>query len=281
MKDTLAVLLTCHNRKAKTLTCLQNLFEASLPESIKKADIYLVDDGSTDGTSKAVLKEHPNVNVIQGNGNLFWNQGMRLAWSKAAKAGKYDFYLWLNDDVILDKLALIELFDCYKETLSSFNQMSIITGAFKNSKFGNEFSYGGRTESENIIPNGNLQKCKYINGNTVLVSKQIYNELGNLSSDYTHAMGDFDYGLRSLKAGFNNYTTKTYIGVCPINEQPKWSNPNIALKTRLKLFKSPTGLNYKEYIFFRKKFWGVKWIIFAVKAYIKVLFPSFYKKLRV
>jgi len=280
MNDSIAVLLTCHNRKNKTVACLKSLFDAMQTNNLRRVEVFLVDDGSTDGTSDAIREHFPDVNVIHGNGDLYWNQGMRLAWEMAIKQDNFDFYLWLNDDVLLEDLVLNEIFECYEEILNTYNQYALITGACRNSNFENVFSYGGRTDSENVIPNGELQKCKYINGNVVLIPKIIFDKLGNLSPDYTHAMGDFDYGLRSIEAGFQNYTTKNYIGVCPINDQPQWSNPEVPIRKRLKLFTSPNGLNFKEYIVFRKKFWGSRWIIFAIKAYIRVLFPALYNSIR-
>lgn len=277
MTNTIAVLITCHNRKPKTLACLEKLFELEKPKNFESPDIYLVDDGSTDGTSNAVKEQFSEVKIIEGNGSLFWNKGMRLAWEVAGKTKDYDFYLWVNDDVVLENYALIELFDSYNEAKIIHRKESIITGAFRNSKSGNHFSYGGRTDSGVVIPNGKLQSCRYINGNTVLIPKEIYTILGNLSPDYTHAMGDFDYGLRAIKAGFENYTTKRYIGLCSINDQPQWSDPKVPLKKRLKLFRSPHGLNFREYMIFIKKFWKRRWILFAIKAYLKVLFPSLYK----
>tara|TARA_R110001632_G_scaffold101693_1_gene209582 strand:- start:9048 stop:9899 length:852 start_codon:yes stop_codon:yes gene_type:complete len=280
MNKTIAVLITCHNRKSKTVACIKRLFELLLPNNLENLDIYLVDDGSSDGTSNAVKEIFPNVHIIQGDGSLFWNQGMRLAWETAVNVKEYDFYLWVNDDVILEEDALIELMGCYAEAKIIENHELIVTGAFRNSEFSNKFSYGGRTESEIVIPNGELLQCKYINGNTVLISKKIYSSLGNLSPDYTHAMGDFDYGLRAIQAGFKNFTTKKYIGICQTNEEPQWSNPKVPLKKRIELFRSPLGLNFKEYMMFRKKFWKTRWILFGIKAYLKVLLPSFYKVLK-
>lgn len=277
MKTTIAVLLTCHNRREKTITCLKSLFEATLPEEFS-LDVFLVDDGSIDGTSNAVLEQFPSVNIIQGSGNLYWNQGMRLAWETATETKDYEFYLWLNDDTNLDANALIELVVCSKEALKIENRPVIITGACRNTDDKKEFSYGGRTDTGPVLPNGSLQKCKFINGNAVLVSNEIYQKLGNLSPDYTHAMGDFDYGLRALKAGFSCYTTKRYIATCEIPEGfPAWCNPKTPLLKRLKLLHSPKGLNVKEYIIFRKKFEGKKYILFSIKVYLRVIFPNFYK----
>ena len=98
--QTIAVLLTVFNRKTKTLECLEHLYK-QIPLEGYKVDVYLTDDGCTDGTPKAVKELFPDVNIIQGNGNLFWNRGMYVAWEAATQIKDYDFYLWLNDDTYL------------------------------------------------------------------------------------------------------------------------------------------------------------------------------------
>src|SRR5688500_4668302 len=100
----IAVLMTCHNRKALTLACLEMLRRQPL---FAAENLFLVDDGSSDGTGDAVRQAFPTANVVQGDGSLFWNGGMRLAWDRAKAAGRdFDFYLWLNDDVKLSPDAL-------------------------------------------------------------------------------------------------------------------------------------------------------------------------------
>lgn len=275
----IAVLMTCHNRREKTIECLHAVYLAKMLSNYELS-VFLVDDGSTDGTYEAVHEMFSKVNIINGSGNLFWNQGMRLAWKTAAKEQEYDYYLWLNDDTVIDSFAIEELLECNVEAVKKDGKSAIICGACRESDTNELFSYGGRVGDDEVIPNGQLQKCTYINGNIVLIPNKVFNKLGNLSPDYTHAMGDFDYGLRAIDAEVNSYTTKKYIAVCPRNEAPQWSDSRVALKKRLKLFYSPRGLNYKEYILFRKNFWGIKWISFAVKAYAKVLFPSIYNTIK-
>ena len=46
------------------------------------------------------------------------------------------------------------------------------------------------------------------------------------------------------------------------------------------LFNSPLGLNIKEYIIYRKKFWKIKWVYFSFIAHAKVFFPSLYNKIK-
>ena len=110
----IAVLLTCFNRKEKTLRCLQNLKEQTLPDNVV-VTVVLVDDGSTDGTGDAVSKNYPDVNLIRSEGNLFWNQGMRLAWNTALQQRDYDYYLLMNDDTEIYSDAIMRLLVVEKE----------------------------------------------------------------------------------------------------------------------------------------------------------------------
>jgi GT2 family glycosyltransferase len=81
----LAVLMTCFNRKEMTLEALRSLFSQKQVEDLN-VTVYLVDDGSRDGTSQAVAERFPRVSILQGDGSLFWNGGMRKAFAEALTA---------------------------------------------------------------------------------------------------------------------------------------------------------------------------------------------------
>ena len=64
----IAVLLTCFNRKDKTLSCLTSLYQALCIYNNKVEDkvelsIYLTDDGCTDGTGDAVRDNFSDKNI--------------------------------------------------------------------------------------------------------------------------------------------------------------------------------------------------------------------------
>ena len=60
-----AVLLTVFNRKEKTLECLSRLFD-QLPVEDLQIDVFLTDDGCTDGTAEAVENLFPSVHILKG-----------------------------------------------------------------------------------------------------------------------------------------------------------------------------------------------------------------------
>ena len=273
----IAVLLTCHNRKEKTLSCLRSLYEATLPKGFL-FNVFLVDDGSTDGTSEAVKKQFPKVTIIKGDGTLFWSRGMHTAWQAAAKHKAYDAYLWINDDTFLFKNALKTMLQAAEET--SF--FSIICGNTCSEKDGS-ITYGGRiktNEEGRLVPNGQLQECTIINGNFLLVPKIIYETIGNIDWAFRHAIGDFDYGLRAIKAGFKNYVAYAYVGTCELNPTlPKWCLKETPIKKRFELLYSPLG--YAEpipFFIYEKRHFG---LLIAIKHFISInlraLIPQLWK----
>ena len=267
---TLAVLLTVHNRRDKTLECLQLLY-IQLPMESYQVDVYLTDDGSTDGTPEAVKEQFPDVHIINGNGNLFWNRGMYTAWQEAAKKD-YDFYLWLNDDTYVYSNMLCALL----KASSVKKDMAIIVGATL-SLDRKKITYGGRLVNGKIpTPDGILTSVQYFNGNIVLVPRYVYNKLGNLDYYFTHSKGDFDYGLRALKAGIEMYQVGECLGECDIHETlDKWCNPEVPFVQRWKMLNRPNGMPPKETFHLERRHRGLFIAIFHyITIHIRCMFPN-------
>lgn len=232
-----AVLLTCFNRKDITLRCLDQLYKQDLKVVM---DVFLCDDGSTDGTAEAVRKLYPEVTIVKGSGNLFWNRGMLASWRKACTTKDYDAYMWLNDDVFLYEDALREMLDC--STLC--DDKSIICGSFCTDR--GEFSYGGKDkDNKPLIPNGELRPVYWLNGNCVLVPKYVVSKIGLLDGMFQHHMGDFDYGLRALEAGINVCSSRKFIGECAKNPiaSCRGRKSGVSMVKRFKRLYSPLGDN--------------------------------------
>ncbi len=67
--NNLAILVSCFNRKEKTLACLKTVF--SQLDHQFKFTVYLMDNGS-DGTSEEVRELYPDVQLSYGNSSIFW-----------------------------------------------------------------------------------------------------------------------------------------------------------------------------------------------------------------
>ena len=274
----IAVLLTCHNRVGKTLSFLRSLVRIERPVECR-LDVFLTDDGSTDGTGEQVrafaktASSNIDIKVVEGSGNDFWCGGMRRAWREAIASDRdYDFFLWANDDVELYPDALMELLQAAHR--GSGISLGVVCGCFCDPDSG-EFTYGGRDERRLLLPNGNPQKCRYIHGNTVLVPRSTFEKIGMFDSRWTHGFGDTDYGLMCIKAGLTCLTTTKYIGTCSQHKiKAPWFSSKVPFCKRWELMWRPVGGSFREFVMFRRKHYPFRWPIDAVKFFVQVLFPK-------
>jgi GT2 family glycosyltransferase len=236
----IAVLMTCFNRVQTTVNCLDHFYGCQRPEGWQ-LDVYLVDDGSPDGTGRIVAQSFPDVRIIQGTGHLYWCGGMRLAWKAASEAADYDGYLWLNDDTLVFPSALSEIASAWAEASGRQAAAAIICGCTCNAQK-TRCTYGGRSAAGALIdPTGQSARVDFINGNMVLVPKEVFLSVGNFPGYFTHALGDFDYSLRAEKVGHHSYITGNYVGVCEKGADPSWIDSAVPFSKRVRTLYSPKG----------------------------------------
>ncbi len=271
---TIAVLLTVFNRREKTLQCLERLYR-QVPLEGYEVDVYLTDDGCTDGTPEAVAAQYPKVRVIHGGGDLYWNRGMWTAWDTAARARDYDYYLWLNDDTFVRDRMLQVL----TAAATATHDEAIIVGATEDIAH-QAITYGGRRKGKGIPrPDGTLTEVDYFNGNIVLIPQSVYRVLGNLDHYFTHSKGDFDYGMRARKAGIRMLQAGEVLGEC--DEHPtldKWCNPDVPLAQRWKMLYRPNGMPPLETFHLEKRHCGLFTACFHfVTVHVRCLFPRLWR----
>ena len=216
-----AVLMASHNRVGQTLQCLHAIFHADWPPGVVFA-VFLVDDGSTDGTPEAVAQQFPDVSLIRGTGSLYWCNSMRLAWDHAARED-FDFYLWMNDDTILLPGALTAIFRAWDEASSAGTHDVIVVGSCRDPSSGRH-TYGGLLRPGRhparllpVEPSNHPQLCDTFNGNLVLVPRSVFRRIGSIRS-FAHAIGDNDYGLSARAAGCDIVVAAGYQGECAHND---------------------------------------------------------------
>lgn len=221
----IAVLMTCHNRREKTLTALASLRgQRGLPNGTTLS-VHLVDAGSTDGTAQAVAERFPDVEVMTVGTDVFWGEGMRIASRNSRRDGApgWTHQLWLNDDVELTDDALAHLL----ATAEQVGGEAIVVGPMRSSD-GARTTYSGsrrtlprwhpRSHRFSLVdPTGRPEPCDSCNGNVVLVPRTVRDRLGDIDPRFKHSMGDCDYGLRARRSGIPVYVAPRHTGTCDTN----------------------------------------------------------------
>ncbi len=279
-KTRIAVLMTCFNRRATTLAGLRSLQQQTGLDDCELA-VYLVDDASSDGTAEAVQKHFPGVNLLHGDGSLFWNGGMRRAFAEAMTAD-HDAYLWFNDDTVLLQDAVHRLLASARAWERQHGP-AITVGSVQDPGTG-AHTYGGFTMRRSglsmslqpVLPDPNhLLVCDSMNGNFVLVPSEVVAVLGNLEEKFRHQIGDVDYGLRARAANLAVVLAPGYFGFCSHNSsRGTWRDRSLSFRKRWSNLLSPKGAPLREWLLYTRRHYGWRWPLYFASPYLKTIMTS-------
>jgi GT2 family glycosyltransferase len=258
-------LLTCHNRRALTLSCLERLLHQGLPTEASLS-VILVDDGSSDGTADAVRESFPEVRVMRGPGNLYWCGGMRVAWKEAVVSDP-DYYLLVNDDTLIVDNAVKKLLE-----LAGAPSERVIAVATIADDTSGEVNYGAVNLKAGLLAPSDKADCDTFNANCVIVTRKVYQELGIFHASYTHAMGDTDYGIQARRQGIAIRKSDSFLGTCGSNAVTlTWRDSSLPRRKRLQLLQQPKGLPFREWIVFCRRNYRWRWPYYTFSPILRIL----------
>lgn len=269
----IAVLVTCFNRRETTLSCIERLRKQTFFSTV-----YLVDDGSSDGTSDAIRATFPDVKIYSGDGNLYWAGGMRLAFSEALKTG-HDYYLWLNDDTILFEDAIERLIKTHNELLDGGQGHTIVVGSVQDPAT-KKLTYGGRVKTKKLLsfkdqpvePGSQPVRCDLFQGNIVLIPQEIAGAVGNIDSAFTHNFGDLDYAFRTVNLGYSIWIAPGYMGECPQNSvSGSWVDMSLSPIARLKKVSQIKNFPLYAWTTYVRRHAGFFWFLLWPLPYVRAL----------
>lgn len=270
----IAVLMASHDRVTTTLRCLGSLRAQTITDV--RIEVFLVDDGSTDGTTAAVAERFPEVHVVEGSGDLYWSGAMRIAQTEARRIAP-DFLLWLNDDVDLDADAIERLLAAHRQLVDRDEAASIVVGGVADPTT-SRTSYAGvvrpdrrrPTRFELLEPTDALQRCDSMNGNLVLVPELVFRRVEGFDGSYRHAMSDFDFGLRATAQGCAVWLAPGTFGTCAKDHSDSpWSNPDLGLVRASRILVSTKGLPPRDWLRFTRRHAGPAWPLYFASPYVR------------
>ncbi|MEU2408075.1 glycosyltransferase family 2 protein [Streptomyces rubiginosohelvolus] len=222
----LAVLMTSHDRRARTLSALRALEEQRGLPTRTTLGVHLVDTGSTDGTPEAVRLRHPAVEVMSVGADVSRNQALRIASRNSRSGGggggpldgtpggpshAWTHQLWLDDGVELFRDALATLL----RTSEAAGSDAVVVGAVRNA-YGDTVYSGRRGWSLTLVEPGahRPERCDTYDGRVVLVPRAVYDLVGDPDKVFRHRMGDYDHGRRARRAGVAAFVAPGHAGEC-------------------------------------------------------------------
>ena len=266
-----AAVMAVYNRRELTLECLRSLYAQQVPSMV--LDVFVLDDASGDGTSEAIAEQFPDVSVLHGDGQQYWNGGMRRAFATAI-AGDYDYYLWMNDDTVLGDTGLAVLLDTARELRERGEEAVIVAGSTMHPSTG-ELTYGGvvhphrwRPLRSVLVEPGDVPlPCDTMNGNATLIARTVVQRIGNLDPVFVQQMGDFDYGLRARAAGCSIWIAPGAVGTCA--SHPERRTDEQPLGEELRRLWSLKELKPGPWWVYCRRWAGKLWPVYWMSPYVR------------
>ncbi|RZK24658.1 MAG: glycosyltransferase family 2 protein [Hymenobacter sp.] len=203
----LYIVIPVFNRWHYTRECLESLRQ----QTSQDFRTVVVDDGSTDETAAALARDYPEVEVVTGDGNLFWTAGVNAGIRRALALGA-DRVMTMNNDVVAAP-------DFVAQMLAAAAQNpTAVLGALEFDADTGEAIYGGerldfRTNTRHDlleeVPAGQrtgLHPVTYLPGRGLLIPKAVTDKVGLFDEKrLPHYLADFDYTSVARRAGFPVY----------------------------------------------------------------------------
>ena len=225
IKTRVAIVTPVHNRRDITLQCLKSLSRLNL-EGLDVRTI-VVDDGSTDGTSAAIGESFPDVEIVRGDGNLWFTEGTNVGVRVALEKDP-EFVLMMNDDQVFDADFLQYLVETATRYPRSVVGSLLLLWDKPHKLFQTsplwETAYGGWRHWQNqtvwTIPR-TAWEVELIVGNCVLVPVEAIRECGVMNSTKYPNFGDAEYTPRLRRNGWKLLIDPRARVFCQPNTIPK------------------------------------------------------------
>jgi glycosyltransferase involved in cell wall biosynthesis len=164
--------------------------------------VIVVDDGSTNGISQKIQDRFPGVEVLTGDGNLWWAGGMRMGMARAVEH-EADVICWLNHDCIPDPGTIAALAEEAVNRGMGAVSAWCATRGYENAPVNPGFRNFKPIPLEELLTSEKVT-VDGVNGNCVAMNADAIRSIGLPDQKRHPHYGDGPYTWRLYKAGLTN-----------------------------------------------------------------------------
>jgi GT2 family glycosyltransferase len=252
-------IIPIHNRLAHSIKCLESIHNCVS----NSYSITVIDDGSSDGSSDYIFENYPSINLIKGDGSLYWTGAIKLGVESVLKyAKKNDYLMSLNNDVVLSSTTILELLKegknnrkCLYNALSislADKDKTITSGTIIKSWLLNTTYHIFNGVSYSKLSNFNPVEVDLLTGRSVLYPVELFQSIGNFDSKFfKHYGGDDEFSNRAKKGGWKLYVVPK--AIVYVDQETTGLNPSARSLSIIQLMKSLFSINSTNNIFVRTR----------------------------
>lgn len=283
----IAILIPVFNHLDYTKTCLHNLNSTLQEADIRENfPVIVIDDGSTDGTSEWIGKHFPDVELLLGDGKLWWSGGINRGAKHAVDNLKCDYVLLWNNDIQIDRAYFLS---CLRLAESYDNDTLLGSKIYADPERKTIWSMGGYFHPKSgktgmhafMVPDSEEYnkpvEVDWITGMGTLVPVNVIHKIGYWDEkDFPQYHGDTEFTYRAKINGFRNVIHPEMVIWNDITNTGLSHQDNF--KTLLKLLSDKRSLYYlKVNLKFHKKYaTSIFAYWFLIDRYFR-LFGGFFK----
>lgn len=205
-----------------------------LQSTYKNYKILLVEDACTDGTVEHCRAEFPEVEIVRGDGDLWWsgatNAGTRLALEQGA-----ELVLWINDDIRVEPETLKHLVNSFERN----GGRSIVCARIR--LLGSEYEWRGdpppwhpdikEWKPLELPADGDLPINHPPGGQGVLIPAQCFRDVGFLDrANFPMNWADHNFHYRAMKGGYSYFISPKAVVWERANKNPPEANTIFTLR---------------------------------------------------
>jgi GT2 family glycosyltransferase len=207
-----AVVVPAHNGRRYTEACLRALHGVE-----GEFAMIVVDDGSTDGTESMIRERWPHVDVVRGNGLLWWSGSVNLGCRRAIERGAKVVVLLNNDDVGFSNNLVTRLAFHASTREACVSAVAVDRAPNPDGlvlQAGGTLSWGLRGAALKDVgvryqPTSDLVPCDWLPGNALAFTVSIFKSLGGFDARrFPQYRGDADFTLRARRSGIDCFVAR-------------------------------------------------------------------------
>ncbi|MBU4348136.1 glycosyltransferase family 2 protein [Patescibacteria group bacterium] len=229
-KPKVSVIIPSWNRKEDLDITLKSIFS----QNLKDLEVIVIDNGSTDGSSKMVGKKYPEVILIKNKKN----KGVSIAKNQGIKRSQGEYILFCDSDIEMT----------HKNCIS--NMLEILEKNLKIGAIGGEaYIISGKIETKKKVITLNcetatyimdnkhyqLEECGYVATCNCMMPKRLILKCGGFDSKIIYGGEDKEIGLKLKKMDYKCVIDSRCLAYHYISQSTKHRNFYALNKNRIRL----------------------------------------------
>jgi len=185
------------------LECVNSLLQGN-----PGAEVLVVDNGSTDGSSALLKERHPGLTVIESPRNLGYVKGVNIGIRAALEKGATHVLL-INNDAVAHPGMMKELLDSLERNPSAgiVGPKIFYYGTdvmwFNGGHFNDLLGFSTHPLMDRRDDGGDVEReVNYVTGCVMMVRSQVFQDVGLFDEDFDIYAEDLDLCLRAKEKGY-------------------------------------------------------------------------------